>query len=652
MKANIPRYAAQIAAGSGDANDAYSGDAGAMHHNDVSWATADYQPADASPAAAVLSPAKTPSKLRRSVADAGTVTRASNAGDALRASVLDGLSQFNTLQEDITSRAASVAQRSHEANLSIVARLKTFDDKFLYTNRVGFTVQRLIDETKLQMDLEFQRRFGPVVQVDPEVFTSVLTELSADRVSDEELYRGRIQRNITTPMFPFGDGAIPQLLLSVNAFALTDVLADTTAKLAAAAEQADALTQQIDAVDAELRLAMNREDLVAADELERRLQKLSLERFELFTQRVRLIGSGDASVGVSAKLTDVMNAPALPGLTADKEGMKRAILSDVDILERDRVKRNQVNSAAINAYNAACQRSTDQLQKNFYQQQQVWLEVERGLARVAELGEDARQLADARLEATEVEQKRRTEFAEYQDSYARHRQYEADLLDNTAAALDFIEGVQEFLVVGQGKVQDMRVEERLHAITVRERAGMEEAFAHVGDVSVRRLYKATVRATNADRLVVEMRHQLHEAALTDDPDHQAHARRLAELEALLLDHRAREQEQDDVFAKLQRSFTASAAECEDPDAPEAAGESPLVAVLAQHAQLLEGYTAQLGGLMSDFNADAARLRADVDAKDETIAVMEEEQSVRRKRREGRRSTVDAAAAAAEEPASD
>ena len=637
---DIPRYAAQIAAGSGDSNDIFSGDAGALHYHDVAWAPSGHAAAanGVAPSPSKSSGGRTPSKLRKSIADAGGASRPADGGAVLRADVLDALSQFLTLQEDMSSRANSVAERCGEANVSIAEHLKKFDDNFLYKNRVGFTVQRLNDEARVEIDLPFQRRFGPLTIPQVEAYQSVLTELSAGRVDNDEVYRGRIQRNVTQPLFPLGDGGIPQLLLSVNAFALTDVLADTTAKLAAAAKLTDALTAQIDELRAELRVAMAREELARADELEQRLQTLCLERFEIHRDRVKLVGAGDASVGVSAKLEEVMHAPQLPVLTAEKEQLKKQILSDISILEKDRVSRNQHNASKIAHYNAFTQRNAEQLEKNFYQQRLVWDEIRDKVDRLGELGEAAKALADHRIETTEVEQKRRTEFAEYKESFATQRQYEAELLESTSTALDFIEGVREFLEVGQNKVTDMQVEARLADMVAAERSQMEEAFTAAGELVVRRYHTSTVRATNTDRLVHESQHQLHDAANTDDTDHADVQHRLTELDSRLNEHRDRETYQRELLDGLTEKYNVSAAHVEDDR--DAADESPLVKLLATHAELRDAYEGQRGGLLTDFAVETDRFKADVEAKQGAIADLEVRRDEKRRLKEERQLRIE------------
>ena len=104
---DVPVYAAQIAAGSGDAADRREVDGvGELRFADVAFAA---PPPDAGPTAGLLVAAKQPQRLRQSVES--SKPKPANADAELRAGVFDALSLYTTLQEDAEFRTRIQAQR-------------------------------------------------------------------------------------------------------------------------------------------------------------------------------------------------------------------------------------------------------------------------------------------------------------------------------------------------------------------------------------------------------------------------------------------------------------------------------------------------------------------------------------------------------------
>ena len=608
---SVSVYAAQIAAGNGDAADRRPVDGvGAMHYADVVFAA---PPAEASPTAG-LALAKQPSKLRQSVSEAKP-----NMETELRASVFDALSLYTTLQEDAEFRARIQAERCQAANEEGLMKLTTFDKNFVYRNRVGFGVPRLVEETKIVTDLAFQERFGmPLTVPDEAKYTSVLHELQQQLVPrgvEADAMRTRVKRNVTQPLFPLGDEGTPNLLLAVNTFALTDVLAQVVKNLESGTEEGDRLKQAETALRAQVQEARNREWYKEVEALEVELQTVLLQRFQHHVDRVNLLGSGggEKTQGLGAQLEAVLTAPGLPKLTTQKERLQAQIRNDIRVLEADRAQRFKTDAAMTQAYADLQHLTRDRLRKNFYDQDQEWKKVQEAMARIGDLGRGAHKIVTDHVHATEAEQKRRKEFAEFKESFATHRNYLEELADNTAAALDFIDKVRVFLDDGKKKVADMNVESRLADLAKTEGAALDKAYEACGSHVARRLHGLEVRVAGTSRMRVEMVHQRNVAVQSGDDGKAAYQK---QADALELQHSAQQAAFDDleaVFIDAQGQYVDAREAC-DVDGDGVPDNGPALRVLQLRAQLREKYAGQLGEVVELEARDVSSRKEAADAQ--------------------------------------
>eukprot|EP00672_Neobodo_designis_P007483 CAMPEP_0174882136 /NCGR_PEP_ID=MMETSP1114-20130205/84611_1 /TAXON_ID=312471 /ORGANISM="Neobodo designis, Strain CCAP 1951/1" /LENGTH=609 /DNA_ID=CAMNT_0016117533 /DNA_START=55 /DNA_END=1880 /DNA_ORIENTATION=- len=489
---------------------------------------------------------KTPTKLRQAIdaAAAQAVSAATSpaalpsnptpsakdSGVKLRTAVVDAVSQLEALLDDARFRVERNRARCVEAGDTIMETLKAFDAEFKYTDTVGFGVPRLVQETHIATDLQFQARYGPSITVpDKQRFLSVLELLREGPVTGREAdaMRSRIETNVTRPLLPLDDAKIPALLLNINGFTTTDALASMRQKLDTLNAKTRRLSQELESLNADASAARSAEDFVKADSLEGDIIAKMQEIFSVHVQRLQLVGASESAqtTGMAGQLEAIMSSDAIDRIREQNEGIRAAAENDGKALDADRATRHKLNQQCNANYAAAVQRSTERLERNAYQQSLVWDEVAKGLARIDDLRRDAAGMVEEHLRLTETERKRMKEYKEYQASYATHREYVRLVGENTGVALDFLAELDRHMNKARETIREMRVEERVAALAADERKQLDVHYTAFSGRCVRRSHALSVRATNAERQLREASFQQRQAAVSDDPDGKTHGER-------------------------------------------------------------------------------------------------------------------------------
>lgn len=522
--------------------------------------------------------------------------------------------------EDATFRARHAQQRCDEANRSIAKQVREFDAQYTYSGFAGFTVGRLIEETKLHVDLAFQDRFGnPIVVPDAAKYTSVLEQIEAKQLSTAEAdeCKARLRTHVTRPIFRFGDAELPEVIVDVNAFIKTDLLRDTAAQLETTDEAVGVLEARIASMQSDWENARCEERFAEADQFEDEQIRAYRELFALRVKRLALVGSADSgggSEGLCDQLEKIMDVRRVDALRAEKDQLKHAVITDLKTLDSDRVQRHQHHQAATSAYEAAAKRSVERIERNAYQQQRVWDDVVAGLARISELSSDADQMVKDHLQLTQTEQKRRKEYDEYKQCLAQHREYVTELHENTLVGLGFLARVEDFLADARKTVAERNIEDRLRALATCERAKLDDLYGAMSSRVVRRLHATNVRASNVERLAREAHFQVQQAVATDDAERASHVSRRDQLQRKLAELSREHSESEAMFDHDQQSYFAvcgSGGSDED-------DQNPGYRAALLRKQLREDYAAALETLLEGQAALSSNLHKDVEVRSRAV----------------------------------
>ena len=146
---------------------------------------------------------------------------------------MDALSLLSTLDEDISHRVSGVHRRVNDANQSCLSELSSFVENFTYTTRIGFDADRLIRDSACTLDRPFYNEFGvPIVIPSEEQRKALFETLDVGLLPSVDDFLAKVKKDITRPLYPFGDRDVPALLAAMNKFCMTDVLEGTNKTLA------------------------------------------------------------------------------------------------------------------------------------------------------------------------------------------------------------------------------------------------------------------------------------------------------------------------------------------------------------------------------------------------------------------------------------
>jgi hypothetical protein len=616
------RFAAALAEGTGAASDSHHVPVEDvdLNHRDVMWAKRHNTELTG----------RTPTKLRKAIDDAaaeisasknqsaakpstGAAKQSSDEAVLLKTAVVDSISQFEALLEDSAFRIRRAQTQCQDANVSIIAALKAFDNGFKYKAKVGFTISRLIGETGIATDLEFQGRYGSAIVVpDEQRYLSVLELLKKSPYvgREAEAMRARIQDNVTKPLLPLDDAGIPNLLLSINGFTTADALGLVRAKLALLHQASEELQAELDALIVKSNHARSNEDLATADMLENEILTVMQKLFDIHVQRLEIVGSSQtsSSSGMAAQIEAIMHSERVQRVETDTAELHRKATIDGETLEKDRTVRHRAHQNAMAAYQATAERSIERLQRNTYQQQQVWEEVQKGLARIGELRVEAEAEATEHLHLTEVEQKRRKEYSEYQESYAAHREYVRLVAENTEKATDFLQRLREHMEIARCTIRDMRIEEKIAALCSDERKHLDTQYTAFSGRTVRRLHGLEARATNASRQQRESEFQSRQAVQSDDAEVKSYVARFEALEKQAAQLKDRVRDTESQFDKNQSTYTNVMLNFEDFDIE----HNPAIKALRLRVVLRDQYAAALDGLAAAHSTTTKELQTKID----------------------------------------
>lgn len=528
----VAALAAQMAAGDGDSRIEFELDAGNLHSRDLSAAL----PRDTS----VLMSSTLNASQKNSAASKlrQTVSNAQSRKDTmvtLKAAVLDALSLLQSMNDDGNNRMKALHKRLRSSNEDCVAELVSFDGGFEWLDEVGFDIPRLIREAKCELDVSFLTSFGMPVRIPDEHLIAekfeVLSTVLLEGSKAEQMLL-ELRRDITKVLFPFGDGNVPEIMIALNTFTMTDIVGRTNSALNATRDELEQLDRCIREGEEEIARLLQAEQMQEAEKVENDLVNWCEKRLELTIKRVGILNSSDGAKGegLLAQLDSIIKNPVVANLNEEKLKLKDVITSDIRKVEDDRIEKLRENDSAIARYNINVERSKKKIRENHEAQHQKWVELENILMDIIALGNEGERLTRAHVLMTEVEQKRRQEHREFRDSFAKHRQTLDDLLQNTESAISFTDDLKQAMLDGKEKLIENKVEETLRNLLKRERKTYLRAFEEYGTKCQNSIGRAEKRSAALERMANDIGFARKQASQTGDDGGTVYAKRLHDME--------------------------------------------------------------------------------------------------------------------------
>jgi len=158
----------------------------------------------------------------------------------------------------------------------------------------------------------------------------------------------------------------------------------------------------------------------------------------------------------------------LKGVRDDKDTLKANILSDLNSLATRGEKKAKDNEQALVDYANYQRESNTLLNDNAHRQDQLWEQIQEMVHEMKVLGDKRNAEVIKHLSATEAEEKRKREYAEFSEIFAEHCRKMEELLQNTDTALRLLDAYEDFFVKGYEAVDAKGCEEELYDIRLTE----------------------------------------------------------------------------------------------------------------------------------------------------------------------------------------
>ena len=609
----VAALAAQMAAGSGDASIEFSGDAGVLRSRDLSATlnAADEANYASGNASGISMHSGGGSKARKAL----SVVAMKDKMVSLRAEVLDTLSLLESMIDDTGNRTKAMHRRMNDNHLSELKHVEAFDEGFVHMDLVGFDVPRAMREAALAFDVPFFQAYGlPIRTPNDAVVKKKFIELESKLMVGDEVDKNisEIRRDITKPLFPLGDGSLPELLLSLNNFTMTDVIGNTKKELRSLQEPIDEINAKIAETRKDMDQAMSEQKMDVAEGLDLQCIDLCAKKLELQVRRIKLLCSSEGG-GVLASLELVTKNPEVPRLLQEKQAHHATSQSDLRKLDLDHTDKLKENESAIQKYNNMVSDSKRKIRSNHAQQHQTWIQLEQLLESLAELEKQDISLVREHIRITEVEQKRRQEHREYRETYANHRQTLEDMIANTAAGVAFVQQVQQATEKGKEKIVAACIEDQIKELLKVERKAYHLAFQAYGAQAGQSLSRYDKRAAAIEQMTNDLQFMRKHANETGDDQANAYVKRINDLEKQLrkgrktLDRLKNEYDAKETeFYELERTVKTALDILDDPSD---AGAQLVEMLLRYRAESLTRFVNQIGQLTSSNSSFVDEARA-------------------------------------------
>ena len=482
----------------------------------------------------------------------------------LRADVINALDALTSQREDASNYIENTSDRYVSSSGDALAALSRFDDRFIYMDKVGHDIPRILQESDLLLKVSFFLNiFGDIGDVaggrpssrslregsldqrpfyaaniktpTPETIATVIAPvLSTDLTSHQASasipaptslggggadaaarFLTTIRREVTSKLFPLDDHQIPEMLLTINALINSDLVKAAQEKLAQSDDRFKELTVKIGAKEKTFEHLRAVEDYSGAEATLNDVLSLSAERTDLGGDRVNvLVGSGNG--GALAALDRILYNKSIGLLKKEKEAYISDAVNDLQRMEADhQAVHIKGNTDSKKRYEEAVSENKTEIEALVGVQKSIFDEI---VAKLAQLDSVAQQV-DAKIQEhitlTDVEQKRRQEYREYLDAFARHKTNLNSLIENSRTAVDFLETVRALAQRGKEKIEQSGMRELLGAMTLEERRRYLMAYRHYGDSSHGNMARLDKKLANATHIQEDMRSFVASSAAQD-----------------------------------------------------------------------------------------------------------------------------------------
>ena len=470
----------------------------------------------------------------------------------IRANVMNALDALMSQREDAMNYIENTTTRYLANSSEATSALSLFDCRYVHMEKVGHDIPRIMAESDLLLKVRFfLNNFGDVTDITnarpssssrsfqgnakpfyfaniktptPETITTVLAPvLSSDLSSPPTAtsmggeqqgtrFLATVRKEVTGKLFPFDDHQIPEMLLTINALINTDIVAKAREKLAMTDDQYKLLSAKIIAQEKEFEQLKVIEDYAAAEVSLHNLLGFSADRTDLSADRIGILVGNDNG-GALAALDRILYNKSIAMLKKEKESFISQAKKDLDTMETDHHATHIKNNAdAKRKYEEKSLESQQEIGVLVKEQKAIFDEIAAKLMQIDAIGKKVESKVEDHIKVTDVEQKRRQEYREYLDSYARHRSNLATLIDNSKTAIDFLETVRHLAQKGKDKIEQSGARSALRLMALEERRRYLTAYRHYGDNSHSNMARLDKKLANASHIQEDMRHFLTASA--------------------------------------------------------------------------------------------------------------------------------------------
>eukprot|EP01065_Artemidia_motanka_P000932 TRINITY_DN10438_c0_g1_i2.p1 TRINITY_DN10438_c0_g1~~TRINITY_DN10438_c0_g1_i2.p1 ORF type:complete len:702 (+),score=286.76 TRINITY_DN10438_c0_g1_i2:61-2106(+) len=414
----------------------------------------------------------------------------------LKAAVQENEELLTTLHEIHGEQVASARQLLAQRNRNRSDRVKEFDEGYRFPDSLGFSEGWLIEDMRLRITEDRLGLLGdirhpqitPILALQEELLQSKLKQQRRQAAQEEtvDLLACYIQQGSAPADLASG-------ALHFHDLIHTDVFAYTKAELAKTGVLMTDLVQEVEREEANCAEAVHMEQVTKASE--HRMRGLSiLERIcSLVRERIDLImgGAGDGGAFRTnvTKCRDQM-LKTIEGPRALKAQLRQDILADLEELagRGDREAKHAEAEAA--KYERYMHESNDKLNALAHKQDAMWEKIQDIVGEIKELGEQRAEEVARHIQATELEEKRKREYAEFSQVFASHGRRMEEALKNTETALKTLDSFTSFVGRASQIADEMNVEEELSEMRFAELRRYLEFFRRyvllAGDMMQRR----------------------------------------------------------------------------------------------------------------------------------------------------------------------
>eukprot|EP00756_Hemistasia_phaeocysticola_P014200 Hpha_TRINITY_DN15328_c2_g1::TRINITY_DN15328_c2_g1_i1::g.88147::m.88147 len=436
----------------------------------------------------------------------------------LQAAVAENEELLNTLHElqgeQVSNARALLATR----NRNRAERVRDYDEGYRWPDASQYNAAQLVLDFGLKLSIEELQELGEMRHPQLAACFAVLEELLTKRApaARRAVMDAEIGPLVKAYMQKASHPDLHGQSVRMHEFVHTDVFQYIKQELARSGDRMKLLHAELDLAEEKKAEALQTDDIVEADEQHRKSVALLEALIAAVQERLKQINlSSEDGGSFRGRFEQFKQAleQEMKDVRDDKDKLKANILSDLSSLATRGEKMAKENEQALVDYANYQRESNTNLNDNAHRQDQLWEQIQEMVHEMKVLGDKRFVEVNKHLRATEAEEKRKREYAEFSEVFAEHCRRMEELLQNTDTALRLLDAYGEFFVKGYEAVDAKGCEEELYDIRLTE---MKRYLAYyrryalvAGDLIIRRKARLTglerqARTTDAQlRLCVE-----------------------------------------------------------------------------------------------------------------------------------------------------